>query len=415
MTISNVTRVAVRRNANYQANGTKSLVWLFHKYGINPTKPGRYHRGEQNKLMKRQDDGTAVPITADDQQNNSFYTCPIQIGTPAQTFNMDFDSGSADLWVWSTGLSQSVQKQKTSSGGAVFDSSKSSTFKNMSGSTWQIQYGDGSSASGTVGTDTVTLGNIVIQNQAVELADTISSQLQGEAGSDGLLGLAFGTINTVKPKPVQTPLENMITEKDIPTDEELFTCCLGTSATSTSSDDASSYYTFGGLDQQEIQAAGQDIAYTPVDNSQGFWMFDSPSVTINGTQTTLSGNTAIADTGTTLLLVSDAVVEDIYKAIPGSTYSQADQGYVFPENTSADSLPTIEFAVGNTSITINKDYLAFASSSQSGMVFGGIQSQGNNGFNIFGDVFLRCCYAIFDSGNTRFGVVQRTDDSTASS
>jgi hypothetical protein len=62
MTISNVTRVAVRRNANYQANGTKSLVWLFHKYGINPTKPGRYHRGEQNKLMKRPDDGTAVPM-----------------------------------------------------------------------------------------------------------------------------------------------------------------------------------------------------------------------------------------------------------------------------------------------------------------------------------------------------------------
>ena len=33
---------------------------------------------------------------------------------------------------------------------------------------------------------------------------------------DGLLGLAFGNINTVKPKPVATPVTNMGNEKVIP-------------------------------------------------------------------------------------------------------------------------------------------------------------------------------------------------------
>lgn len=62
MAMSNIARVAVRRNPSYQPNGTKSLVYLFHKYGIHPTKPGRYHRNQHGALLKRQQDGTAVPV-----------------------------------------------------------------------------------------------------------------------------------------------------------------------------------------------------------------------------------------------------------------------------------------------------------------------------------------------------------------
>jgi hypothetical protein len=92
----------------------------------------------------------------------------------------------------------------------------------MSGSTWKISYGDGSSASGTVGTDNVTIGGLTIKNQAVELANQMSTEFQQGTG-DGLLGLAWPAINTVTPKPVATPVENMITEDDIPKTAELFT------------------------------------------------------------------------------------------------------------------------------------------------------------------------------------------------
>lgn len=69
-------------------------------------------------------------------------------------------------------------------------------------------YGDGSGASGIVGNDKVVIGGVAIASQAVELADKLSTQFQQSAG-DGLLGLAFGTINTVKPTPVKTPVENI--------------------------------------------------------------------------------------------------------------------------------------------------------------------------------------------------------------
>lgn len=59
---------------------------------------------------------------------------------------------------------------------------------------------------GTVGTDTVTVGGLAIQNQTIELAKTLSTQFTQDTG-DGLLGLAFGSINTVTPGPAQTPVE----------------------------------------------------------------------------------------------------------------------------------------------------------------------------------------------------------------
>lgn len=91
-----------------------------------------------------------------------------------------FDSGSADTWCWSTHLPLDVIAANEQAGGeqggnAVFDPNKSSTFKEIEG-TWQIKYGDQSTASGTVGTDDLKLGDIVVQKQAIQLADQLSSQ-----------------------------------------------------------------------------------------------------------------------------------------------------------------------------------------------------------------------------------------------
>ncbi|EOO02618.1 putative aspartic endopeptidase protein [Phaeoacremonium minimum UCRPA7] len=360
----NLRKVAAVPNQNYKAHGTKSYVYLLNRFGFTPTKPGPYHhvnkiqqRGlagskvavggrvrQQKTLVKRvsADSDEVGDVTAEDQQNDSMYLCEVEIGTPPQKFKLDFDTGSSDLWVFSTELSKSLQK-----GHNIFDASKSSTFKKMSGSSWKISYGDGSSASGDVGTDLVNIGGLKIENQAVELAKTLAAQFAQGTG-DGLLGLAFPSINTITPEPQNTPVANMISQGDIPKDAELFT-----SAFYSSRDEApNSFYTFGYVEEDLVK--DQEISWTDIDNSEGFWMFPSTSATINGKKITQSSNTAIADTGTTLALVSDEVCDALYKAIPGAKYDEQNQGYTFPTSVTADQLPDFSVAIGDKEFVIQK-------------------------------------------------------------
>jgi hypothetical protein len=214
---------------------------------------------------------------------------------------------------------------------------------------------------------------------------------------DGLLGLSFGADNTVSPDPVHTPVENMILQDDIPPSAELFTVWLGNTF-------ERSFFTFGYIDSNALQ--GQTPTYTPIDNSGGAWLFDSSAASINGSQIDRSGNKAIADTGTTLCLVSDSLCEQIYSSIPGAVKSSSQQGWVFPTPDDLSTLPKVALSVGNALFQIKPGDFAFQNLDE-GITYGGIQSRGNQEFDVLGCVFLRCIYAIYDQGNTRFGCIQR--------
>lgn len=251
----------------------------------------------------------------------------------------------------------------------------------MSGSTWSISYGDGSSASGTVGTDILHIGGINVEMQAIELANTASSSFTSGVG-DGLLGLAMPGINTVSPNPVATPVENMITQKDIPATAELFTAYLGSWRDADEADKGQSFYTFGYIDQPTLQAAGvTEPYYTPLVNqsTRGFWEFASTTATVNGKKIQREnqqsgGNSAIADTGTTLALVDDTLCKAIYGAIPGAKYDNQQQGWTLPSNTTEANLPVVQFAVGGQLFTVQKEDLLFTET-EPGTTYGGIQSR----------------------------------------
>jgi len=332
-------------------------------------------------------------VPAQDIQNDLEYVVAVKIGTPGVTLNLDFDTGSSDLWVWSSELRSSV------AGHTIYKPASSSTAKQVSGASWNISYGDGSSASGNVYTDTIQIGSLSIPNQAVELAEKLSSSFLQEGGSDGLLGLAWPSINTVQPDSVATPVANIIQQG---LGQGMFSVALDQG-------DGNGFYTFGGIDATKAGVQESDITFTPVDNSEGFWMFNSESASVNGQTISQSGNTAILDTGTTLALVSDDTANAIYEAIPGARMDQQQGGWVYPSNA---KVPTVAFAVGSKLYTVNPSDFAFGDAG-SGMTFGGIQSRGNNPFDILGDVFLKSVYAVFDEANTQIGVAQRTGNVSA--
>jgi aspergillopepsin I len=72
----------------------------------------------------------------------------------------------------------------------LYDPSKSGTAQPMPSYTWSIKYEDGTTASGNVYQDTVSVGATVITGQAVEVAQQVSAQLVDEP-ADGILGLAL--------------------------------------------------------------------------------------------------------------------------------------------------------------------------------------------------------------------------------
>lgn len=101
------------------------------------------------------------------------------------------------------------------------------------------------------------------------------------------------------------------------------------------------------------------------------------------------------DTGTTLCLVDDNLVEAVYKAIPGSQYDQNSQGYVYPKTVSVDDLPDVQLAIGDSMVIFQKEDLGFADAGN-GMVYGSIQSRGSMDMDIYGDAVLKAMYAVSD-------------------
>ena len=290
-----------------------------------------------------------------------------------------------DSWVFS-----SETPANEVNGHNTYDPSKSSTSKELQGYTWNITYGDQSSSSGNVYTDTVTVGQTTFANQAVELAEQVSIQFQQDAGNDGLLGLAFSSINTVKPQQQLTFFDNVKSSLSAP----LFTADLQKGKPGT--------YAFGTIDDS---AHTGDITYVDVDTSRGFWGFTADGYSV-GRTTGGAITRAIADTGTTLLLVDDSVVSDYYNNVKGAKNDQSQGGYTYPCST---TLPDITFSIGGYQATVPGSYVNYAPIDSSGTTcFGGIQSNTGIGFSIFGDIFLKSQFVVFEGASTpRLGLAPK--------
>jgi hypothetical protein len=101
--------------------------------------------------------------------------------------------------VWSAELPANIIAAANAQGTPFYNPVNSISSNPMIGSKWSIHYGDGSAASGTVVTDTVQLGDLTVLNQAVEIATTMSYSLVAQPQSQGILGLGFSSLNTIRP------------------------------------------------------------------------------------------------------------------------------------------------------------------------------------------------------------------------
>ncbi|EFW99274.1 extracellular aspartic proteinase [Grosmannia clavigera kw1407] len=312
---------------------------------------------------------TNTPTTDDTE-----FLSPVTIG--GQTLNLDFDTGSSDLWVFNTQLSA-----QESDGQTLFDPTKSSTFSSVKGATFLVSYGDGSEVAGNVGTDTVNVGGATVTKQAIELATAVSASFISDTSSDGLMGLAFSVLNQVKPTQQKTFFDNV--KADLA--EPLFAADLRHNAAGS--------YEFGAIDSSKFSGALSNVA---INTTQGFWQFSSASFAVgDGKTQTMAASQAIADTGTTLMLVNAAVIDGYFANVTGAEYNQQAGGVTIPCDA---NLPDLKIDVGGATATVSGSNFIFENIG-SNTCFSGLQPIDSD-LMIFGDVFFKSNYVVFNGNNT---------------
>lgn len=145
---------------------------------------------------------------------------------------------------------------------------------------------------------------LILCTLPVEIATKVSSSFVSDTANDGLVGLAFSSINTVSPTAQKTFYDNAKSSLS----KGVFTADLKYHAAGT--------YDFGVIDSSKYTGS---ITYVDVDSSQGFWGFTGTGYAVGSGSFKSSSIDTIADTGTTLIYAPDAVVKAYYAQVSGSS------------------------------------------------------------------------------------------------
>ncbi|WAR01817.1 ASPP-like protein, partial [Mya arenaria] len=288
------------------------------------------------------------------------YYGEIGIGSPAQTFNVVFDTGSSNLWVPSkkchiTDIACLLHNK--------YDSTKSSTYK-ANGTTFAIQYGSGS-LKGFLSTDTVTIGSLKIKDQTFAEATDQPGITFVAAKFDGILGMGYSTISVDGVTPV---FDNAVQE---------------------------------GLKPGQLRR----------------WRADLRSVKVSTNTFCKGGCEAIADTGTSLLAGPSSEIQALNKMI-GATPIVG--GEYIIDCGKINTLPPVVFTLGGKDFTLTgQEYvLKVKAGGQTMCISGfiGLDVPAPLGpLWILGDIFIGKYYTEFDKVNNRVGLAKAVQNSTSNS
>ncbi|KAF8509470.1 acid protease [Hysterangium stoloniferum] len=332
----------------------------------------------------------------DDEHQSGMWFGPIDIGTPKQNFMIDFDTGSADLWVTSTSCTSSICSEKNK-----YKSSSSSSSAKKPGQ-FSILYGGGSTVSGPIYTDTgeyllirdnsrnlttstVTVAGVKVTNQTFSPVNTLSDSFKTQP-IDGILGLAFPALSNLNADPFFTSAfkqgavsQNEFSFKLASSDSSLF---------------------LGGRNSSLFTGSPEFYA---VSSATGYWQIGKAAAFV-GSKSVVSNFETVIDSGTTIIYGPPDAVRSFYSAVPGSKLFDSNQGlYSFP----CSSVPSVSFSWGGKKWAISADNFnlgttSVGSSTCVGAVAGKDLGLGDNVW-LLGDSLLKNVYSIFSFKQNAIG------------
>lgn len=315
-------------------------------------------------------------VVINDYANSQYYG-EIQLGTPGQSFEVIFDTGSSDLWVASSNCDDSCGRH------AEYDSSASSTYV-ANGTAFNIEYGSGP-VSGYQSIDVLNMGGMTVESQ--EFAEVTDASGLGAAYKlghfDGILGLAFPILSVNQVTPA---FYNLINQGDL--DAEEFSFYLGNSALDKGE------LMFGGVDPEYYTG---EFSYVPL-SAETYWEIIMGDLSVSG-NSYASEAKAIVDSGTSILTGPSAKVAEIAEAVGAKPFISGE--YLMACDYSA---PNLEFTLNGVVYTLTpEDYLI----PDGDICLFGMMAldipEPTGPLWILGDVFMRKYYTVFDTANSRVG------------
>lgn len=317
---------------------------------------------------------------------NAQYYGIVQIGTPPQSFQVIYDTGSSNLWVPEYGCINCGYNW-IHGGKAMYIAENSETFV-PDGREFGIQYGSGM-VQGTFCQDTVILAkNITVQNQPfATVHDAKGMGLSYAFGYfDGILGLGFDALSVDQ---VPTVFHNAIDQYQL--ELPMFAFYLG--------DNHDGELTFGGYDENKYEG---ELAWVNLATPE-YWTIPVSSVSM-GSYSTLdenpNGTTAIVDSGTSLLTGPTNAIREIASAI-GATPMITGQ-YTVDCATLSD-IPPLVLNINGRYYTLEGKDLVLQSFGTCLLALMCMDFPGDGPKWILGDVFMRKYYTVFDYGSERIG------------
>ncbi|KAH7057176.1 aspergillopepsin A precursor [Macrophomina phaseolina] len=310
---------------------------------------------------------TATPVN----QFDTAYMIPITLG--GSTVMVNLDTGSSDLWAFSN-----MQPSSQSTGHNLYAPNQANI---MQGYSWSVSYLDGSTAGGLVYKDTVTLGGATFSNISIEAAQSASDAFV-TASYDGMLGLAFDSLNTVTPVQQKTLFSSIMNQ--LPS--KLFTAQLKHNAPGS--------YNFGYIDNTQYTGS---ITYSNVDTSNGWWQTSFQGYSIGSGSAVAQTFSGVVDTGTTLMVLPSNIVSDYYDGVVNATYSSDYAAWIYPCTA---TLPNFNLIVNGAVATVPGTMMTYGPIDYVGNCYGGLQQNDNINVAILGDIFIKSQFIVFDQGTT---------------
>lgn len=311
----------------------------------------------------------------------------ISIGTPPQSFQVSFDTGSSDLWV--PGYIGNVPEP----GPGLFNPTSSSTFQDL-GAQFEAGY-VGGTADGDWAVDTVTVAGLTVQN----LQFGVVGEMQQV--SQGILGMSFKEVESTS-RAGQGQYDNFpFAAKDQGLiDHAIYSLYFA----GPHSPDGT--FLLGGIDHAKYSG---DIEYYKVSNPAAGPQIDFQGIKFNGNEVEINLPVTL-DSGSLAITLPDKQFQEIGKALNLTNYNE--NGGLFYIDCDAEI--EAEFQFKGLSISANSSSLVLPMSLYSGddtdtqcaLAVQNSKIFVYQGDAVLGEPFLKNAYVVYDLEENKVGVAQ---------